>query len=270
VRTRCGAGNRARSRLSSRLHGSARGRLERRLQPRLAAPQFCTERGITLVELMIAITLVAAISAGLLLAMRTSLMTYEKIDHRLDEDRRTMGLQQTLARQIGGVMPVMGNCASSAGAGVRVAIFNGDPQSVRFVSSYSLAEGARGYPRLVEYQVAPDPKGGVRLLMNERIYSGPAISGPLCLNRNFLPIEITLQSVEMAGNLAYCRLVYREPIPSSPAGGEWLPVWNRPNLPRVVRIEMAPLDPNPARLPVLTLNVPVHVTREVGAQYVDQ
>ena len=91
-----------------------------------------------------------------------------------------MGLQQALARQIGGVMPVMGNCATSAGGAGSVAIFNGDPQSVRFVSSYSLAEGARGYPRLVEYQVAPDPNGGVRLLMNERIYSGPAISVPLC------------------------------------------------------------------------------------------
>ncbi len=227
-------------------------------------------RGVTLIELMIAITLVAAISSGLLLVMRTSLLTYEKISERLQDDRRTMGLQQALAHQIGGVMPVMGACASSAGGAGRVAIFNGDPQSVRFVSSYSLAEGARGYPRLVEYQVAPDPNGGVRLLMNERIYFGPAIAAPLCLNRVFLPIEITPQSVEMAGRLEYCRLSYREPIPYSPAGGAWLAAWNRPNLPRVVRIEMAPLDPNPARLPVLTLNVPVHVTREVDTTYADQ
>ncbi len=229
-----------------------------------------SRRGVTLIELMIAITLVAAISAGLLIAMRTSLLTYEKVNHRLQDDRRTMGLQQALARQIGGVMPVMGYCASSTGGAGRVAIFNGDAQSVRFVSSYSLAEGARGYPRLVEYQVAPDPKGGVRLLMNERIYSGPGSSGPLCLNRIFLPVEITPQSVEMAGNLAYCRLMYREPVPYSPAGGAWLPVWSQPNLPRVVRIEMAPLDPNPARLPVLTLNVPVHVTRVVDTTYADQ
>jgi prepilin-type N-terminal cleavage/methylation domain-containing protein len=229
-----------------------------------------SQRGVTLIELMIAITLVAAISAGLLIAMRTSLLTYEKINQRLQDDRRTMGLQQALARQIGGVMPVMGMCGASAGSAGRVAIFNGDPQSVRFVSSDSLAEGARGYPRLVEYQVAPDPNGGVRLLMNERIYYGPAISGPLCLNRIFLPIEITSQSVEMAGKLAYCRLAYREPVPYSPAGGAWLPVWNQPNLPRVVRIEMASLDPAPARLPVLTLNVPVHVTRQVDAPYADQ
>jgi hypothetical protein len=219
---------------------------------------------------MIAITLVAAISAGLLSAMRTSLLAYEKISRRLQDDRRTMGLQQALARQIGGVMPVMGNCATSAGAVNRIAIFNGEPQSMRFVSSYSLDEGARGYPRLVEYQVAPDPNGGVRLLMNERIYYGPASSMPLCLNQIFLPIEITPQSVEMAGNLAYCRLEYRAAIPQSPAGGAWLPVWNQPNLPRVVRIEMAPLDLNPARLPVLTLSVPVHVTRIVDTTYADQ
>ena len=229
-----------------------------------------SQRGVTLVELMIAITLVAAISSGLLLAMRTSLLTYQKINQRLQDDRRTMGLQQALARQIGGVMPVMGNCGSSAGPAGRVAIFNGDPQSVRFVSSYSLVEGARGYPRLVEYRVAPDSNGGVRLLMNERVYSGPASSGPLCANRNFFPIEITAESVEMAGKLAYCRLAYREAIPNSPAGGAWVTEWSKTNLPRAVRIEMAPLDPNPARLPVLTLNVPVHVTRVVDTQYVDQ
>jgi general secretion pathway protein J len=228
------------------------------------------QRGVTLIELMIAVTLVAAISAGLLSAMRTSLLAYEKINRRLQDDRRAMGLEQALARQIGGVMPVMGFCPAPAGGAGRVPIFNGDPQSVRFVSSYSLAEGARGYPRLVEYQVAPDPNGGVRLLMNERIYYGPASSVPLCVNRTFLPIVITPESVEMAGRLAYCRLVYREPTPYSPVGGAWLPVWNQPNLPRVVRIEMASLDPNPARLPVLTLNVPVHVTRVVDTTYADQ
>jgi|HubBroStandDraft_5_1064220.scaffolds.fasta_scaffold49420_2 hypothetical protein len=213
---------------------------------------------------MIAITLVAAISSGLLLAMRTSLLTYEKINHRLDENRRAMGMQQALARQIGGVMPVMGGC----GGGL-VPLFNGDGQSLRFASSYSLAEGARGYPRIVEYQVAPDAHGGVRLLMNERIYFGPASSVPLC-GSTFLPVVITPQSVEMAGNLAYCHFVYQMTVPDSVLGGAWLPSWTQPNLPRAVRIEMAPLNPNPSRLPVMTLNVPVHVNREVNVPYYDQ
>jgi hypothetical protein len=53
-------------------------------------------------------------------------------------------------------------------------------------------------------------------------------------------------------------------------GAEWIPIWQRPDLPRAVRIEMMPLDPNPSRLPMLTLNVPVHVTRLVAVPYADQ
>jgi len=37
-----------------------------------------------------------------------------------------------------------------------------------------------------------------------------------------------------------------------------------------VHIEMAPLNPAEARLPLFTLNVPLRITRELGVQYVDQ
>ena len=164
-------------------------------------------------------------------------------------------------------MPVTGFCGMG---GPKVAAFNGDAASVRFVSSYSLAEGARGYPRVVEYVVAPDPNGGVRLMMNERIYSGPYSVAPLCANFTFPPVQVTPQSVEMAGRLAYCRLAYRVPIVDSPLGAEWVPVWQRPDLPRAVRVEMMPLDPSLSRLPMLTVNVPVHVTRLVSTPYADQ
>ena len=62
------------------------------------------QAGVTLIELMIAITLVAAISTGMLMAMRTSLITLEKVDARLQSNRRVMGAEQILARQIGGLM----------------------------------------------------------------------------------------------------------------------------------------------------------------------
>jgi hypothetical protein len=53
-------------------------------------------------------------------------------------------------------------------------------------------------------------------------------------------------------------------------GGDWLPVWQKPDLPRAVRVEMMPESPNPSQLPMLTLNVPVHVTRLVTGVYADQ
>ena len=57
--------------------------------------------------MMIAITLVAAIITGLLMAMRTGLTAYEKVSRRLEDNRRAMGLDQALHRQFGGMMPVI-------------------------------------------------------------------------------------------------------------------------------------------------------------------
>ena len=54
------------------------------------------QRGFTLIELMIAITLVAALSTGMLMAMRTSLITLEKIDERLKSNRRVMSVERIL------------------------------------------------------------------------------------------------------------------------------------------------------------------------------
>ena len=107
-------------------------------------------------------------------------------------------------------------------------------------------------------------------MMNERLYSGPSSLAPLCVNLIFPPVQVTPQSVEMAGKLADCRFLYRVPVPDSPLGAEWIPIWQRPDLPRAVRMEMMPLEANPSSLPMLTLNVPVHVTRLVATPYVDQ
>ncbi len=222
--------------------------------------------GFTLIEMMISVTLVAAIIGGLLMAMRTGLTAYQKVNERLEANRRAMGLDQALHRQLGGMIPVLMQCPG----GPTVGAFSGDQASVRFVSSASLAEGTRGYPRVVEYAVVPDAQGGLRLMMNERIYAGPASLLPLCANGAFLPVQITPQSVEMAGRMAYCRLAYRQPVVDSPMGAEWMPLWQSTDLPRAVRIEMLPLASDPAHLPTLTVNVPLHLNRQLLYPYADQ
>jgi len=222
--------------------------------------------GFTLIEMTIAVTLVAAIISGLLISMRTGLAAYQRVNQRLDDNRRAMGLDQALHRQLGGMMPESAPCGVGA---ARIPVFDGTPSWLRFVSSSSLADGARGYPRIIEYLVDLDPRGGVRLMMNERVYSGPASLLPLCANNGFLPVTLNPQSFEMAGRLAYCRFGYRVTAPDFVSGGDWLPVWQAPNLPRAVRIEMAPIDSGPSRLPMLTVNVPVHITRDVLGPYAD-
>ncbi|HEY4363320.1 MAG TPA: prepilin-type N-terminal cleavage/methylation domain-containing protein [Bryobacteraceae bacterium] len=218
------------------------------------------ERGLTLIELMIAVTLVAALMTGLLMVMRTALITYQKLDYRLESNRKTMALQQALQRQIGGMMPLPAGCAGPAG------VLMGDPSSMRFVSSNSLSEGARGFPRVIEYHATADPDGGMRLMMTEALYNG-VFSTAAC-GAAFAPGGQD-QAVQMAGKLAYCRFAYQDVVPDTMLGGPWITGWNRPILPAAVRIEMAPLNPESNELPSLTLNVPMRLTRQIGVTYVD-
>ena len=210
--------------------------------------------------MMIAITLVATLSTGMLMAIRTSMITLEKTDSRLQSNRKMVAVQQILTRQISGVMPVMSLCGTG-----RVAYFSGTADSLHLISTYSLAEGSRGYPRVLEFQVIPAERGGVRLIVNEHLYSGPASTIPFCAT----PVEATPQSFVLADRLEYCRFVYLEMIPESPAARNWVPFWNRQNLPSAVRVEMAPLVADPVQLPVVSVTIPIHTTREVGALYED-
>ena len=52
--------------------------------------------------------------------------------------------------------------------------------------------------------------------------------------------------------------------------GKWVPQWTDINLPSAVRVEMAPLIVDPARLPLLGVIVPIHINKDVIGQYVDQ
>ena len=221
--------------------------------------------GFTLIEMIIAVTLVAAIVTGLLMSMRTGLTAYQRVTQRLEDNRRAMGIDQALHRQFGGIMPVTAPCG---GDGAKVSAFIGAVSWMRCVSSSSLEEGARGYPHIIEYSVISDPDGGVRLMSNEGLYTGPSSFLNVCSTSGpFLPSD---KAVKMAGKLAYCRFGYRVPVPESPLGGDWAPAWQAPDLPRAVRIEMRSLGSNPGKLPILDVNVPIHVTRQTQYIYTDE
>jgi hypothetical protein len=197
--------------------------------------------------------------------MRTSLLSLEKINLRLQFNRRVMGMEQALTRQIGGVMPVMGDCGTK-----HVPIFQGTPELLRMVSSYSMAEGARGYPQFDEFVVIQG-ENGLRLVVTERPYSGPSSTAPFCSGDPDNPVapQVSASSMIVADRLASCSFSYREAIPDQPPLGKWLPVWNKQDLPGAVKIEMTPLDSSPALLPVLNVTVPIHVTRLVRGTYED-
>ena len=228
-----------------------------------------SQRGVTLIELVIAVSLVALLSLGMLFAMRVGLNAMARSNATLMANRRVVSVQRILEAQTANLIPVPALCSGTA----KIAFFQGEAQSMRFVSSYSLHEGDRGLPRILEFQVIPGDHGaGVRLVVNERIYSGPLSAGAFCAALQpgapplFSPIEVGPLSFVLADKIAYCRFSFKEHQP--PYGqGQWIARWTQPFFPLGIRVEMAPLDPTVGHLQLLTLTMPVRVNRDPMARY---
>jgi prepilin-type N-terminal cleavage/methylation domain-containing protein len=243
-----------------------------------------TQRGVTLLEMLIAITLVAGLSTGMLMAMRTSLLTYEKTAKKLESNRHFVKAQQILSSQISAVIAVSGVCPAVEGPGIPVPSFlSGSVDRLRFISSYSIAEGARGYPQIVEYRVLSGDRGSVRLVATERPYTGPQSTIPFCTGTalSASPFEFGAAnqasakptpetSYVLADHLAYCRFSYHEPYDQNTfLETPWLPQWDRPVVPAGVRLEMQPTAPERGGLSALGMTIPIQVNRDPAVVYDD-
>lgn len=224
-----------------------------------------SQRGFTLIELIIAITLVAAIATGLLFAMRTSLLAMERTQARLDQNRRASAIQQLVYSQLGGAIPASGLCG-----GALTPIFRGSPSQLLMVTTYSRTEGARGYPRIVSYRAEPEPGGTFRLVADEFLFSGPASTDALCLPGGVIrPIASTERTLVIASALAYCRFYYRLMVPSTGLGGPWRENWISNELPAAIRIDLAPARADASGMPVVPITMPLRVNRQYGEFYGD-
>jgi hypothetical protein len=157
-------------------------------------------------------------------------------------------------------MPVMSDCGAA-----RVPIFLGTADAMRMVSSYSMAEGARGYPQFDEFRVVKGEEG-LRLVVTEHLYTSPSSTAPFCSG---VEEPIPASSLILADRLATCNFSYREALPDAAPSAKWLGSWDRSDLPGAVKIEMTPLDSSPALLPVMNVTVPIRITRQVRSWYED-
>lgn len=239
------------------------------------------QRGITLIELLVAITLLSLLSVAVLFGMRIGLNAMERSNDRLMTNRKVLGVERVLTQQIAGMIPVKADCSPTPQAPpVRLPFFQGEPQTMRFVSSYSLNEAGRGYPRILEYQVIPGENGeGVRLIVNELWYSGPLSTGAACAGilpdpqagvpvMQFRPVQVNPASFVLADKLLSCRFAYKEEKPI-PQPDLWYERWVKRPMPNAVRIEMRPLSADPSRLEVPVIIAPVRINRNPEFEYRD-
>jgi general secretion pathway protein J len=220
------------------------------------------EAGVTLIEVMVAVTLLSLLSVGMLYALRLGLSALSKTDTKLMDNRRVAGAQRILEQELQGLMPVLARCPGASGAS---AYFQGGPQTMRLVSVFSLDEAWRGRPKILELFVIPGENGeGVRLVVNEAPYDGPDSVAPYCTGSP----AANPHSFVLADKLAYCRFTYLGPAPNPNDPGIWGPVWAHAAWPFGIRVEMAPMDPNPSRLQPVTVTVPVYMYRK-AERYAD-
>ncbi len=238
-------------------------------------------RGFTLIEMLIAVTLVSLLATGMLYAMRLGFGALDQTNRKFTDNRRVLGSLRVLNQQLANAIPAQVSC-SGRPVDLSPPFFQGSAGTLQFVSSYTLEEAARGYPRIVEYLVIPGDAargGGVRLVMQETPYTGPYALAAYCTGVTPDPIyrapmailrppQLGPRPFVIADQLAYCRISYQRAHPVTFIR-DWQPEYRAAALPAAVRIEMAPLRPDPSRAQLATTTIPLRVTRTTFDPYAD-
>jgi prepilin-type N-terminal cleavage/methylation domain-containing protein len=234
--------------------------------------------GMTLIEVLIAISLLSLLSVGMLVAMRIGFNTMDKTDAHLVQNRKVANVRQIIENEISGFTFTRAYWRPAPQQTLAISFSQWEPSSMRFVTSYSLQDAWRGLPQIAELQVIPGEKNiGVRLIVNETTYTGPDQAGQSVEGidstekgpvTRFAPIVPGPRSFVLADKLAYCRFSYLEPR-SDPPFRVWRPDWILPSLPLGVRIEMAPLATHPSEVQLSTITTSLHVNRTPQVGYSD-
>ena len=206
--------------------------------------------GVTLIELLVAITLLGLVSLALLFSLRIGSSAWQRANARMAADRRVVAAAELLSNQLADAQPrrVFWGLPERP---VSFVYFEGAQDRLRFLTGYSLAARARGGLWLAEYSIERSTPGGeagtCSLLYNEwpfRVDSDVAstvreagydtVSGRLAVE--FSPSARDPQPRELYRNLEKCSFEYLIEPPQKDA--YWGPRWetNSQFLPRAVAL----------------------------------
>lgn len=200
------------------------------------------QRGFTLLELMVSITIVSLLAATALFAWRASVSGWEKANVELERNRTVLAVHELLTEQIASMAPYQAQIER----GGQVMFFEGEAETARFVSRYSLRDRAASGLYLVEYHIAEQKDGTRQLLFQEEPLRGgeelaARIAGldtesgaPRVL---FRPFEAGAAALVLLKGLAECRFEYYQAATPNQQGA-WTNGWKGSfdELPQAVRL----------------------------------
>ena len=241
--------------------------------------------GMTLIEVLIAVALMAMLSAGLVASLQIGATSWSITHDALMLDRRIATANALLRSLLVSVVPLNARISpSSELPSQQFLFFQGEPRSMRFVSSHSMFAGTRGGLQLTELRVATY-QDGFRLLLNQFDYRGPYALGQLVTGRVavdgapgmrwiFQPISALPTTLVLADELHHCNFSY---LPKGRPNGSpamWARVWHESNLfPVAVKVVLTPtVEPDrqaralpvSVTVPIFTQKVQEHTESEIN------
>lgn len=209
-----------------------------------------SEKGFTLLEMIVAVTLVVMMAAGIWSIFRTSLRAWSRGTEYIDISQRQRNILDMVRKQMASAYPL----ATPPDPALPVAgnpIFHGTETSLHFISLNSLRFHESPGLTLVNYEVTQDPEGAYILEESEEQYLGQI---PDFESEMGYP-----GTTRLFGNLTQCFFEYR----SDDDEESWVLEWDaqeRGQLPKAIAVNMTSTD-----MDGITRNhhiiVPVHATQ---------
>jgi general secretion pathway protein J len=173
------------------------------------------ERGFTLLELLIAMVLLAVTVVVVTGAMRLGYRSLEKGDRKIESLERMRTSLSIIDAQIQSFSPVTGE-----GKTEKELYFEGSEESLKLMTNYSIWGGRKGYVR-VEYRVETGENGRQSLHAIE----------------NTVGLETQRETLLFQDfDRIYFEYFYKDPTEEA---GEWVTSWSDPeNVPRWARLHL--------------------------------
>ena len=238
-----------------------------------------SEAGFTLLELVIAITLIAVMSVGVWSALETCVRSWSRGIETIDLNQRERSTYDLVRKQIASAYPLPQSAIVTASgtqttavtqtAAVRTTssaasntpIFSGGETSMRFITPNSLVMMDSTGLVLVTYEVEIDSDNNISLVQREMPYTGQDVD-----NGSFI------RYVPVFRNLKECTFEYYfSGDANNPA--EWLTEWDtatRRRLPAAVRISMLFNESDKSSLPGRQMIIPFRAQNTYQASQTQQ
>jgi prepilin-type N-terminal cleavage/methylation domain-containing protein len=176
------------------------------------------EHGFTLLEMLVAVTLVAMMAVGLWAVMRVSVASWARGTQFIDANQRNRSILDMVQKQMASIYAVIAPIDLQTG-GVIYPIFAGGETSIQFISLSSLRFQDSPGLTMVSYDVARDRVGAFVLAEREERYLGLDSATQSFLDRKDERVT-TLFS-----NLVSFKFEYFDPgFADRPA--QWVTNWN--------------------------------------------